>query len=123
MYRNAHIVFLISDFISFNDEINKTLMTVNQFAELIAMMVVDPMDMMIPEGLGNVLIKSPDERTLEFVDSNKAKEEYDKFNQLRFNELRKFFIMSGNDFCPIQTEKDFLPQFTEFLIRRESRFV
>lgn len=116
-FEDGAVVILISDFInieSFTDELKFAA----QKFDLIGIMIRDPIDRDLPEGMGQVLVEDPETGEKMLISPNKFKDLYAKETRRDVAKLDKMFRETGADFLPLYTNKPFAEDLIGFFKRR-----
>lgn len=114
-------VFIISDFIPYNDNLKMFIRKVsNYFRGAMFFMVRDPLDSKIPEGVGRAYITDPSTGEKKLTDLDKIRDEYNRKAHEREEELQNIAEASGGMFFKTYTDQDFVTEFARFLDRRVS---
>lgn len=114
-------VFVISDFIPYNEELKLFIRNVsNYFRGAMFFMVRDPLDSRLPEGVGRAYITDPATGEKKLADLDKIREDYNSKALEREEELQNIAEGSGGMFFKTYTDQDFVTEFARFLDRRVS---
>ncbi len=107
---------IISDFIDIKDDWYTPLKQCSEkFDSVIGVMVRDPMDYNIPQGLGSMRVSYPYRRTATEVDFDKIREEYNRQAKEEEEEIRHKFNNVGAGFVKLDTTTvDFIRPFLEY---------
>jgi uncharacterized protein (DUF58 family) len=112
------IVFLISDF--YSKDIKRTLAVSNKRHDIIAVNILDPRDLDMPEA-GVVNLFDPELRRGRHVDTGNKdiRESYRKSQLKRLLEVKKIFYSTNVDNIEIRTDRPYADAFVEFFNRRK----
>lgn len=110
------VLFIISDFIgidvgSFSEDISQF---ASQFKKVFGIMVRDPRDSYIPEGIGSVYLADPDTGEVCLVDLDRVRDEYNKKAAEQEEKISKVFKNTGQEFFKIYTNEEFIKSFTKY---------
>jgi uncharacterized protein (DUF58 family) len=109
-------VFIISDFIPYNDDLKSFIKKVsNYFRGSMFFMVRDPLDSKLPEGVGRAYITDPATGQKKLADLDDIREDYNRKAREREEELRQIAEASGGMFFKTYTDEDFVTEFARFL--------
>jgi uncharacterized protein (DUF58 family) len=114
-------VFIVSDFIPYNDELKTFIRKVSHyFRGSMFFMVRDPLDSKLPEGVGRAYITDPATGEKKLADLEKIRDDYNAKAREREEELKAIAESSGGMFFKTYTDQDFVTEFARFLDRRVS---
>ena len=116
--KDTSIVFLISDFVRFNESLQKNLKILSGLFETIAVIIRDPLDNTLPEINKEVIIQNPETGERLLINPKIAKKVYEMnaINQLNF--VKKIFKDFNIDYLELSTDKPFSLEFATFLKER-----
>jgi uncharacterized protein (DUF58 family) len=121
--RGTHntLVILISDFVNpFSSE--KSIKLASRKFDFITMLVRDPRDMTLPEGMGEVVFEDPYSGETLLVSPNKIRKEYSSMASSDINKTKNLMKKVGADFVFLQTDKGFVEPIAAFFKERESKW-
>ncbi len=112
------VVFILSDFMKtspkmFNDLQKYT----NKFKAVVGIMIRDPRDSELPEGVGNMYLADPDTGRIVLVDINKTREQYNMLAKRQEAFIKRLFQNAGAYFFKIHTNENFVDAFVKFFNR------
>lgn len=116
--KNIDSVILVSDFVSFNEELKKDLSLVASKFETTVLMVRDPLDNTLPDFLGEVVLEDPITGQQILINPRVAKGIYESYAQQQEKEVRTACIRNNIDLLEMMTDKHFVPTLSEFLKSR-----
>lgn len=112
-------VFVISDFISSEDKIIEFMRQSNEkFRGVFGMMVRDPTDSFLPEGIGKAYMSDPDTGEVSLVDVDKIRDDYNDRAMKQEARIDKKIESTGGNFFKIHTDQDFIDEFAAYLDRK-----
>lgn len=116
------LMIIISDFIGFKGEWEKTLRTASTKFDIICVMVRDPRDEVMPEeDVGQVVVQDPYSSENLLISPKKISEEYKKFVKAEEDRIDNTFLKGRLDLLKISTAEPFIkPLVGFFLVRRKS---
>lgn len=115
------LVILISDFINGNTFLDELKFAAKKF-DFIGIMIRDPIDMNLPEGVGQVFVEDPVTRERMLFSPNKLKDLYSAETKREVSNLNRIFKNSGADFLFLHTNKSFVGDLITFFKKRESKW-
>jgi uncharacterized protein (DUF58 family) len=109
-------VFFISDFINSDEETFDFILNgCAKFKRFVAIMLRDPLDSFIPEGIGYIYVSDMDTGETILINSDKIREKYNKRVAEEEKMIEERIKNSGADFIKIHTNEDFVSTFIKFL--------
>ncbi|MBS3135937.1 DUF58 domain-containing protein [Candidatus Woesearchaeota archaeon] len=114
------IVIIVSDFIGTIDSDSFRLLA-DKFSVL-GMMVRDPIDRSIPEGMGQLAVADPFSNDTMLVDPNILKPYYEEEVKKNEEYVRSLFMENGSDFIILQTDSDFIGKIIELFRMRQMKW-
>jgi hypothetical protein len=105
-YDEESIVFIISDFIDTNPE-EFVPNLASYFSKVYGIMIRDPIDDILPHGVGRMYIKDIDSISTYLPNLEKLREEYRILNLKNVEKMRETFHKYDQLFFKIQTDEDF----------------
>ncbi len=97
-------VFILSDFIGEKRDLYDLLMKFsNKFKGVAGIMIRDPLDSYIPEGIGKIYIQDPMTGEVMLVDMDKIREEYNRTVEEEERKLKEVFLSYGSLFAKTLT--------------------
>lgn len=101
-------IFILSDFIGPKDELyDFVLKASNKFEGVAGIMIRDPFDSYIPEGVGKIYIQDPLTGEVILVDADKIRDEFNENVRKEEEEIKSKFTEAGALFTKVYTtEKD-----------------
>lgn len=113
-------VFVISDFVDESDEMYEFLEVCNEkFRGVFTLMIRDPLDTELPEGVGKAYLSSPDSSETQLVDVDDARERYNERAAEQESRIEKRVESTGGYFFKLQTDEDFVEKLATSLDRRQ----
>jgi hypothetical protein len=112
-------LFIVSDFVSPGKELKDFLERCDE--ELLGyfcLMVRDPLDSELPEGVGKAYLSHPTTGEVQLVDVDEVREEYNRHARQNEAELKREVESSGNYFFKTLTDRNFVSELAGFLDRR-----
>ena len=111
-YPSDAIIFIISDFL--NTNINKFLPELaTGFAKVYGIMVRDPIDNKLPEGVGKVYLKDPENGNVVVTDLDILREEYELLNRKEIEKMKDVFHSYDQLFFHLETGTEFAIEFVK----------
>ncbi len=106
-------IFLISDFIASEKEkealFDFILKAANRFKGVAGIMVRDPFDSFIPEGIGKIYMQDPITGEVMLVDADKVRDEFNKKAEKEEKEIEQRFVSTGSLFTKVLTTEYDIP--------------
>jgi uncharacterized protein (DUF58 family) len=112
-------LFIVSDFVSPGEELKDFLKRCDE--ELLGyfcLMVRDPLDSELPEGVGKAYLSHPSTGEVQLVDVDDVREEYNSRARQNEAELKMEVESSGNYFLKTLTDRNFVSEMAGFLDRK-----
>ncbi len=119
--RKSAMLFLISDFLG---ELDKRALGKLDFRhELIPVRLADPCELELPDA-GRVIINDPESGALWEVNlsNEELREQYEESMQIHRTQWKRSFHQLGIDFIDLQTDQDFIHEFSRLFVRRSRHF-
>ncbi len=99
-------IFIISDFIGEKTQLyDFVLKAANKFEGVAGIMVRDPLDSYIPEGIGKIYVQDPVTGEISLVDADKIRDEFNKKTREEEAEIKERFIDAGALFAKTHTNE------------------
>lgn len=112
-------VFVVSDFVHENEEMYDFLMKCNErFRGVFSIMVRDPLDSKLPEGVGKAYISDPETGEIDLVDVDEIRDEYNEKTRKKEAKIQRKIEGSGGNFFKTHTDDNFVHKFAKFLDQR-----
>ena len=112
------VVFLISDFMSTNPRMFDDLQKYsNKFRAVFGIMVRDPRDSELPEGIGSMYLADPDTGKIVLVNVDKIREQYNMLAKRQEAFIERLFKNAGAYFFKVHTNENFVDAFIKFFNR------
>ncbi|MCD4740197.1 DUF58 domain-containing protein [archaeon] len=110
------VLFIISDFIGmgnkeFAGDLSKF---TTKFKKVFGIMVRDPRDSYLPEGVGSVYLADPNTGEVNLVNVDSIREKYAEAALKEEMAVQKAFQNTGQEFFKIYTNEDFITAFTNY---------
>lgn len=121
MDRSTSMVFVISDFLKFDEKNNENLKSLASLFETIAIVVRDPLDKTLPDINKEIVIESSSTGEKLIVNPKIARHNYELNSLEQMNVVKKFFQDSGIDFSEFMTDSHFALNLAEFLKERAKK--
>ncbi len=97
-------VFILSDFIGPKEELyDFVLKASNKFEGVAGIMIRDPFDSYIPEGVGKIYIQDPATGEINLVDADKIRDEFNENARREEEEIKNKFTQAGALFAKVYT--------------------
>jgi uncharacterized protein (DUF58 family) len=115
------VVFLVSDFQAENFE--KTMRVISKRHDLIAVTVVDPREVQLPN-VGFLELEDAETGEIILIDTGSAavRKSYERLGRERSEYFRGLFASMGVDQIDVMTDKDYVPKLVYFFRIRERRY-
>lgn len=118
-FESETFVFVISDFIGGLEPAEKFLIQANEkFEGLFTIMVRDPLDSELPEGVGEAYLGSPSNSDNLLVNVDDIREEYNERAAEQEAEIKSRVESIGGDFMRTHTNEEFTKSLVGYLDRR-----
>lgn len=112
-------VFFVSDFIGVDEYLYDLVSKmVNKFKGVFCMMVRDPLDSYLPEGIGYIYLSDPDTGEVALVNADKIRKEYNETARKEEEEIEKRLKGVGAEFMKLHTNKDFVDEFIKYFQKK-----
>ncbi len=112
-------IFVISDFMNDTDEMYDFLLqSVNRFNGVFCIMVRDPLDSHLPEGVGRAYLSDPMTGEVNLVDVDEVREEYNRKAAEQEARVQRKIEAAGGHFFKIHTDENFVDRFAKYLDQR-----
>lgn len=123
--KGVSAVFIISDFINFDDSTIDLLKTFMRKFETIGLMVRDPVDLKMPDLNNEVIVEDIYTGEQKVVNPSIIKRQYEKYTIEQVNRVQEIFTKTGSDLIKVHTGEDYLLELATFLKSRvkKRRFV
>lgn len=115
------LLIIISDFISF-EGLGDSFKLASKKFDLIGIMVRDPIDVSLPEGMGQILVEDPIYREKMLISPNKFRKLYEGETRKEMTNLKNYFKEAGADLVTLYTNKPFVEELVSFFKMREARW-
>lgn len=116
------VLILVSDFIGLKGEWEHYLKMCGNKFDMIAINIKDPMDRVLPEGVGQVVVSSPYTGEKVVIQPDKFKGEYESYVKKQEERLEEIFKENNIDYLSLSTDKSFVKPLLMFFRRRMARF-
>ncbi|MFH1420391.1 MAG: DUF58 domain-containing protein [Candidatus Aenigmatarchaeota archaeon] len=118
------MLVIVSDFIGAhgNVELEKHLKIISNKYDVIAVMIRDIRDRVLPRGVGNVLIMDPYTGKEMVINPDVVGNDYEDYVREEESDLEHVFLEAKADFLSLQTDSSFMHPLLRFFKRREERF-
>ncbi|MBT4135349.1 DUF58 domain-containing protein [archaeon] len=107
MDRETSLIFLVSDFIKFDETYKKNLELLSGLFEVVALIIRDPLDKSFPNVDREVIIESPETGEKMLINPSLAKNVYEKRSVEQLNFVKESFRNLNIDFLELETDKPF----------------
>lgn len=110
------VLFIISDFIGMSNKkfLNDLSIFSTRFRKVFGIMVRDPRDSKLPEGIGAIYLADPDTGEVSLVNVDSIRKEYMRIAAEEEETLAKSFRGTGQEFFKIYTHEEFVKAFTRY---------
>ncbi|MDD5086880.1 MAG: DUF58 domain-containing protein, partial [Candidatus Nanoarchaeia archaeon] len=119
--KRGTVLVIVSDFIGFQGEWKNYLESISKKFEVIGILVRDPRDYEMPEGVGQIVVSDPYSDKELIIDTDQIKERYEEEAKNQVKEIKRIFIESKSDFLELRTDKPFLYDLVNFFLRRKKK--
>ena len=119
--RSTSMVFVVSDFISMNENNKKNIELLSSLFETIAIVIKDPLDKSLPNVNKELVIESSKTNEKILINPKIAKYAYQVNTLSQENNLKKMFRDFNIDFLELTTDVPFSLNLAEFLKERTKR--
>ncbi|MBT3405515.1 DUF58 domain-containing protein [archaeon] len=117
-FDEGSLVIIISDFVNTKNIADALKYTSKKF-DLIGIMVRDPIDISLPDGMGQVMVEDPATGERLLISPRKLKSNYSRFAKKQVADLKKEFKIKGADFLELYTNKSFVEELVSFFHKRK----
>ncbi len=119
-YDEETFIFVISDFVDDLDGAERFLVQASEkFKGTFTIMVRDPLDSRIPEGVGQAYLASPDNGERMLVNTEEIREEYNQKALEQEERIKDRCHSLGGDFMVTHTDEDFTKSLATYLDERQ----
>jgi len=120
--KKKSVLFIISDF--FTQDYEKMLKIVNKKHDVIAVVISDPREKLIPENIGFVELTDLETQEDYIIDTSDKEfiKYYNKISLEKEENLKKFFSKIDLDYIKISTDKSYIEPLLRFFYLRSRRF-
>jgi uncharacterized protein (DUF58 family) len=118
--RSTSMIFIISDFIRFDETYQKNLEILAGLFEVVAVIVRDPLDNHMPVINKELIIENPETKEKLLINPKIASKIYEENALKQLSLVKKIFQNNDVDFLELSTEKYFAEEFAVFLKERIS---
>jgi len=119
--KELSVVIVVSDFIGLKKDWQHYINVVGKRFDLIGVMVLDPVELELPDYNGQVVMGDCFSGRQLLVNVAPIKENYKKHMQNRGKELTEVFIEADADLVRLTTDKPFIKPITDLFLRRGNR--
>lgn len=120
-FNSETYLFIVSDFVGHTEEIEEFLVKATEwFKGVFCVMVRDPLDSKLPEGVGRAYFTDPETGEKSLVDIEEVREKYQKKTISEEKQVKKIIEASGGNFFKTYTNEDFVEEFAVFLDERKA---
>lgn len=117
--REDSYIFLISDFINYNETLKEFIMKCSSnFLKIFLIMVRDPLDSELPAGIGYIYLRDPDTGEVGLVNVEEIREDYNRKARMEEEEIEKI-AKSYGEFIKVYPNEDFVNKLARFFKERE----
>lgn len=116
------MIFIVSDFIGITEDYTDYLNIAAQKFDLIAVMVRDPRDRVLPSDKIQVMVRDPFSKQQMLFNPQYIKEEYEELVRMQEESVKRDFFKRRADFLLLTTDKPFVTPLIDFFKRRQRRF-
>jgi uncharacterized protein (DUF58 family) len=118
--RTTSMIFIISDFVKFDESHKRNLEILSSLFEVVAVIVRDPLDNHLPDTNKELVIEDPETKEKLLINPKIAAKIYEENAAKQLKIVKKIFRENDVDFLELSTEKDFAEEFAVFLKERIS---
>ena len=108
-------LFIISDFIGVNDITDGIKMCAGKFNRVFGLMIRDPRDESLPEGLGYISLSDPFSNKILTINTDKIREKFEIEAKKQVETIERTFLDAGAGFIKISTDKHFAEAIIKYL--------
>ncbi|MFH1376416.1 MAG: DUF58 domain-containing protein [Candidatus Woesearchaeota archaeon] len=122
-YAEGSVIFLVSDFLGFDtlpEALEKKFKKIALKYDLISVILRDPRDETLPSDNMDILISSPYDNRETILNVKQVKKEYEEYNKIQKEKLKKFLKEINSDCLELYTDKPFINPTISFFKRRNS---
>jgi uncharacterized protein (DUF58 family) len=116
------VLFIVSDFIGLKGDWESKLKVVSSKFDVIALMIRDPRDRVLPETVGDVVISNPYGSGKIALNPKSINKKYVGYVKQQEYQLKEMFKRTGADFLDLSTDKDFVNPLVELFARRKLKY-
>ncbi|RME55446.1 DUF58 domain-containing protein [Candidatus Woesearchaeota archaeon] len=117
------VVILLTDFLGLNKTTlwQKKLKLMAAKFDFVSVIIKDPRDIYLPEGIGEVMVEDPYTGDRLMIDSDLLRERYLSYTKKQDKEFIQFFEQNNIDYMQLMTDKDYIQSMFEFFNVRKSK--
>ena len=115
-------VIIISDFIGLDENWFRYLQILSQMFQVNAIMIRDPRDRKLPEGIGQYILEDPYTKEKLYIDVNQYSKAYEDYVMEEERLIRRKFELAKSEFLAISTEDDFMDILIKFFRKSAQRW-
>ncbi len=118
--RKNSLVIIISDFYGLNStQWKRKLQLMTAKFDTVCIVIRDPRDRVLPEGVGNVMVEDPYTGERLLIDSDLLRKRYEAFTKKQDKELFKDLTDAGVDIVEVGTDKPLFASLVNFFVKRK----
>jgi len=120
--KEGSLLIIISDFIGLQKGWEESIKMASSKYSVIGIMVRDPIDRKIPEGMGQISIADPMSGQSLIVESSSIRPFFEADVKREENHINSVFMDNGSDFLILQTNESFIGKIIELFKMREIKW-
>lgn len=121
--RRGAVVVIISDFIGLEEKWEKAIQILSKYADVRAVIIRDPNDMVLKEKVGHVVISDPFSKKMLLVDLDKIRIDYESNARKMLAEIKNTLKKNRVDSIELETDKPFVDPIIKFFSERRTRWL
>jgi len=117
--KRRSVVIIVSDFLGLKGNWKRWLRIATEKFDVIAMIIRDPRDFVIPKNTGPIVIADPYSKQELLINPREVADSFEETAKKRYRELIDTFKDMRIDHLTLMTNEDFVGKITKFFVRRE----
>jgi len=120
--KQSTVVIIVSDFVGLKEDVSKRLQFVTTKFDTIGVMIRDPRDKQLPEGVGQVVIEDPYSKQSLLIEPELIKDIYEEEIRKQEKGIKELFLKNRSDFLSLTTDKNFIKPILNLFMERSLKW-
>lgn len=120
--KQTTVVIIVSDFIGLDEDSLEKLRFISTKFDTIGMMVRDPRDRELPDGVGQVVIEDPYSKQSLLIEPELIREVYEDEMKKQENHVEEIFLKNRSDFLLLPTDQSFIKPILNLFMGRAMKW-